>query len=371
MKNIACVILPTYNEAENVQILIPEIFKQSDKISTHELHVLVVDDNSPDGTKDVIEKQMKIYPNLHLLTGEKKGLGEAYKRGMNHAITELKPDLIFQMDADLQHDPSLLPLFVTLSNYGFSLVIGSRFVPGGHIPDFSLKRRMLSLLGNWLIRFFGGLPRFHDCTSGYRCIKADLIPKCNLSYLSTRGYSFLSSLLCELLRNGATAVEIPITFPDRKFGDSKLSFRDQMEFLLNIVKIRFRQSGEFIKYCLVGFFGVIVNMGGYIALTRLLGIPLWFASPIAIESSIISNFLLNNTWTFRNRSTGNHWLERMLRFHAVTALAGIFNYSILLSLVHIFGMWDILANLIGIAIGTFINYVANSLWTWKELGKDN
>ena len=366
MKKIACVILPTYNEAQNVSILIPRIFEQASKIPTHELHILVVDDNSPDGTGEIVRKYIDQYPSLHITTGEKKGLGEAYKRGIAFALSTLKPDIVFQMDADLQHDPSLLPLFVNLANYGFSLVIGSRFAPAGS-TDFPLHRKLLSLVGNWLIRFVGGLPRLRDCTSGYRCIRAHLVEKCDFSNLSTRGYSFQSSLLFELLRNGARVVEIPIIFSARLYGESKLSFRDQLEFLPNLAKIRFRKSNEFIKFCVTGSSGVVVNMGGYILLTRFLGIPIEIAAPIAIETSILSNFFLNNVWTFRNRETESYWLTKLLRFHAVVALAGVTNYSLLLFLVKMFGWWDIAANLTGIIVGMVVNYSMNSVWTWKEL----
>jgi dolichol-phosphate mannosyltransferase len=370
MTKIACVILPTYNEVKNVSILIPRIFEQASKIATHELHVLVVDDNSPDGTGEVVRKYADEYPSLHVITGEKKGLGEAYKRGIAFALSTLKPDIVFQMDADLQHDPSLLPLFVSLYNYGFSLVIGSRFAPGGS-TDFPLHRKLLSLLGNWLIRFVGGLPRLRDCTSGYRCIRAELIEKCDFSNLSTRGYSFQSSLLFELLRNGARVVEIPIIFSARLYGESKLSFRDQLEFLTNLAKIRFRKSNEFIKFCVAGTSGVVVNMGGYILLTRFVGLPLEIASPIAIETSILSNFFLNSVWTFRNREIESYCVTKLMRFHTVAALAGVTNYFLLLLLVKILGWWDITANLTGIMLGTFVNYSMNSLWTWKELANKN
>lgn len=366
MKKIACVVLPTYNEAQNVSILIPKIFEQARKILTHELHVLVVDDNSPDGTEQVVRKYVDEYPSLHIITGERKGLGEAYKRGIAFALSTLKPDIVFQMDADLQHDPSLLPLFVNLYSHGFSLVIGSRFVPAGS-TDFPFHRKLLSLGGNWLIRVVGGLPRLRDCTSGYRCIKAEVIEKCDFSNLSTRGYSFQSSFLFELLRNGARVVEIPIVFSAPLHGESKLSFRDQLEFLTNLGKIRFRKSNEFIKFCLTGTSGVVVNMGGYILLTRFLGMPIEIASLIAIETSILSNFFLNNVWTFRNRETESYCLTKLLRFHAVTALAGVTNYSLLLLLVKALGWWDIFANLIGIMVGTLVNYSMSPLWTWKEL----
>ncbi|MGD0234775.1 MAG: glycosyltransferase family 2 protein [Syntrophorhabdales bacterium] len=371
MKPKACVILPTYNEAENVKHVISSIFEQTKKIVSHSLHVLVVDDNSPDGTQDVVRELMNQFPNLDLITGQKKGLGEAYKRGMEHAIQRLSPDLIFEMDADGQHDPGLIPLFIVMANHGFSLVIGSRFAPGGATPSFSVRRRMISLAGNWMVRFLGGLPRIHDCTSGFRCIKAELIKKCNLRFLSTRGYSFQSSLLFELLRNGARVIEIPIVFPERLHGQSKLSLRDQFEFVLNIAKIRFRQSEEFMKYCVVGFSGIFVNLGVYVLLTRVFNVYGALASPIAIELSILSNFFMNDFWTFGKRRNGLPLHERLFRFHAVAGLAGILNYLTFLVSAYVFQLYDILSTFTGIIVATLLNYSLNSLWTWKKTPPDS
>jgi dolichol-phosphate mannosyltransferase len=229
--------MPTYNEARNLPELLPRIFDQAERIPTHELHVLIVDDNSPDGTASVVSQWMQRNTRIHLLSGEKKGLGDAYKRGMAHAIETLDPELILQMDADQQHDPTLLPLFVNLTQYGFNLVIGSRFAPGAGKPALSFRRRLISLLGTILVRMAAGLPRIHDCTSGYRCIRADLIAKCDFRLLATRGYSFQSSLLSELFRNGARLVEIPILFAPRAHGASKLSLSDQIEFLTNLGRL--------------------------------------------------------------------------------------------------------------------------------------
>lgn len=236
-----CIVLPTYNEAPNVPLLIPAIFAQARRIASHELHVLVVDDDSPDGTQDAVRALMTDNPCLGLIRGDKVGLGDAYKRGIRHALDRLAPELLFEMDADLQHDPALLPLFVTLCVHGFDLVIGSRFAPGGNTPDFSLRRRMLSRTANWMVRVIGGIPRIRDCTSGFRCIRAGLLRRCDLSGLSSRGYSFQASLLCELIRQGARVVEIPISFPDRIHGSSKLALRDQLEFLVNVPRIRWRR----------------------------------------------------------------------------------------------------------------------------------
>jgi dolichol-phosphate mannosyltransferase len=155
-------------------------------------------------------------------------------------LHELEPDLLFQMDADLQHDPGLLPLFVALATNGFNLVIGSRFAAGSQAPGLPFPRRSLSLLGNWMVRVVGGVPRIRDCTSGYRCIHASLLRQCDLSRLPGRGYSFLSALLQELLKRGARPVELPITFGARDYGRSKLALRDKFEFLANVLRFRFR-----------------------------------------------------------------------------------------------------------------------------------
>jgi len=244
MNKIACVILPTYNEAENVKVLLPYIFEQASRISTHELHVVVVDDNSPDGTATVVRTFMDTLPNIHLLTGQKKGLGEAYQRGMAYSLNNLHADLIFEMDADLQHDAALLPLFAALTDHGFSLVIGSRFIYGGTTANFPFYRRLISLMGTWLLRVFAGLPALTDCTSGYRCIKADVLAKCDLRGLASRGYSFQSSLLYELIRNGARVIEVPITFQERSQGESKLGLRDQVEFIINLFKLRHKRMAS-------------------------------------------------------------------------------------------------------------------------------
>jgi dolichol-phosphate mannosyltransferase len=362
----ACIVLPTYNESENIPVVVPRIFEQQALISSHHLVTIVVDDRSPDGTGEVVKSLRKDYPDLYLLEDKDNGLGEAYIKGMNYAIDKFDADVIIQMDADLQHDPAMLPLFLTLYSYGFSLVVGSRFAPGGQTPEFTLYRKFLSSFGNILVRLFSGIPRIHDCTSGFRCIKSELIRKCDFSNMSVRGYSFQSSLLYELLRNGAKILEIPIIFEARRYGTSKLAFRDQAEFLINLLRIRFHKSKEFFKFCVVGTSCVFVNMGLYIFFTRLLGITLEYASPIAIEISIISNFILNNIWTFKSRTVKSSLFKRFIRFHIVAFTAGVVNYITLLSFVYGMGMIDVIANLIGIAAATVVNYVLNSRWTWKK-----
>jgi dolichol-phosphate mannosyltransferase len=233
--------MPTYNEAANLRELLPRILNIADNLLAHELHILIVDDNSPDGTAAFVSSLAQTDHRVHLSSGVKLGLGEAYKRGIAYALANLNPELIIQMDADHQHDPALLPLFINLRQYGFTLVIGSRFAPGAGKPALSLPRRCISRAGTILVRLAAGLPPLHDCTSGYRCIDAQLLARCDLRELATRGYSFQSSLLSELIRNGARLVEIPIVFGPRVHGSSKLTLRDQIEFLTNLGKLRVRR----------------------------------------------------------------------------------------------------------------------------------
>ena len=138
--------------------------------------------------------------------------------------------------------------------------------------------------------------------------------------------------------------------------------------LLVLFGIKPEKMKEFMKFAVVGGSGVLVNMGCFFILTRYAGIRIEYASPIAIEISILSNFLLNNAWTFRKRHTRVRFAGRILRYHLVTAVAGLVNYLTLLLLANVFGIHDLLANLIGIILGTFINFFLNSLWTWRVTG---
>ena len=279
IKNI-CVVLPTYNESGNIHNTLEKIFLNQTVLHGYKLSILVVDDNSPDNTAELVKGLMPNYPGLNLISGEKTGLGDAYKRGIDYALKNLKADLIIQMDADGQHDPELIPKFIGLTN-NYDVIIGSRFIEGGSAPYFSSYRLLLSKLGNFLVRYLGGAYVLRDCTSGYRVIKREILEKCRLSSFPTTGYSFQSWLICELLRQGAVIKESPIIFAKRETGKSKLSFSDQLEFFLNIVRIRFNHSEDFLKYCLVGLSGVIVNLGVYYYLTRFISLPVTLSSPIA------------------------------------------------------------------------------------------
>tara|TARA_S200000501_G_C20866468_1_gene762084 strand:- start:1751 stop:2878 length:1128 start_codon:yes stop_codon:yes gene_type:complete len=361
-----CFVLPTYNEEENIGNIIQQILKEEKSLSKHTFTILVVDDNSTDETQTIVQRYISLNSKVHLVTGQKKGLGDAYKRGFKYALNDLKADLIFQMDSDGQHDTSLIPDFVSYIEEGKDVVIGSRFVEGGTTPDFSFSRLLMSKVGNLLVRYVGGITQLQDCTSGYRAIRASYLKELDFSYLSTRGYSFQSSLICDLAWRGADISEIPIEFSSRQGGDSKLALRDQIEFLLNIPRLGFRNLEDFMKYSLVGVSGVFVNLGLYLFLTRYYEISEVVAPLIAIESALISNFILNNFWTFGKRVTQSRIRVKFIKFHLVSGLSALINYSVFLALFLVFGLFDILANLIGIGLAAIVNYLINSNWTWKN-----
>ena len=361
-----CFVLPTYNEEENIENIIQQILKEEKNQSKHTFSILVVDDNSTDETQTIVQRYISLNSKVHLVTGPKKGLGDAYKRGFKFALNDLKADLIFQMDSDGQHDTSLIPHFVSSIEEGRDVVIGSRFVEGGTTPDFSFSRLIMSKVGNLLVRYVGGITQVKDCTSGYRAIRASYLKELDFSYLSTRGYSFQSSLICDLAWRGANISEIPIEFSSRQGGDSKLALRDQIEFLLNIPRLGFRNLEDFMKYSLVGVSGVFVNLGLYLFLTRYYEISEVVAPLIAIESALISNFILNNFWTFGKRITQSRIRVKFVKFHLVSGFSALINYSAFLTLFLVFGLYDILANLIGIGLAAIVNYLINSNWTWKD-----
>jgi dolichol-phosphate mannosyltransferase len=359
-------IIPTFNERGNIGRLIDEL--QAMFLSLpHETQILVVDDNSPDGTMDVVREYQSTWPNLHALQGQKRGLGAAYIRGMRHAIDDLHADVVFEMDADFSHKPSDVPRLVAALEQGADFAIGSRYVPGGSIPkEWALRRRLNSRLGNIVARYLAGIYRIHDCTAGFRAIRTDVIRRIDMERLRVQGYAFQIALLHAAVVDGANVVEIPVEFIDRTVGESKLGIKDIIEFFRSAAWIRFQSSKVFIKFCVTGASGVLVNLGIFTALLDL-GVNKFVASPIAIQCSIITNFLVNNYWTFRRRNLVGSVHARGLRFNVVSFLSLAISY--LTFIVLSYGVSSVppqVSQLIGIIPATLVNYFLNSYWIFRD-----
>lgn len=369
MANLKVVmILPTYNERDNIGHIIDALQAQF-RHMPHDMHILVVDDSSPDGTADIVRQKQAggSNANVHLLMGQKAGLGAAYIRGMSHAMDKLHADAVFEMDADFSHKPEDVPRLMVALDQGADFVIGSRYVKGGSIPkEWGLLRRMNSLGGNIVGRYVAGLYKIHDCTAGFRAIKTSLLRKIVFDDLRVQGYAFQVALLHKAVSLGATIKEVPVDFIDRTEGESKLGISDIIEFILNAWWIRLHSSKTFIKFAIVGLSGVVVNLGVFTLLLQA-NVNKYLASPISIEASIITNFLLNNYWTFRWRKSADHVRIKGLKFNMVSLVSLAVSYSTFVLLSMLFPATPPeIHQLVGIAPAMFINYFLNSYWTFKH-----
>ena len=361
------IIIPTYNERENIGVLLNALNAEFRSIQ-HDMHVLVVDDGSPDGTAEAVLEYVKNNSHLHLITGTKKGLGNAYIRGMRHAIDQLNADAVFEMDADLSHKPEDVRRMVECLDQGYDFVIGSRYIKGGTIPkNWGIHRRLNSFYGNFVARYVAGIYSVRDCTAGFRAIRIDLLRKIDFASIAVQGYIFQVVLLNKAVVNGARIKEIPVDFVDRTRGISKLGLRDIIEFILNVVWIRLQNSKTFIKFAIVGASGIVVNVASFTFLLAF-GSNKFLASPIAIEISIIWNFLLNSRWTFRWRAMKKGAHIRGVRFNVVSLLSLAVSYSafVLLSL-KFPRVTPLIHQIISVIPATAINYFLNSYWTFGEV----
>lgn len=293
------IVLPTYNERENLKKLIPRIEKVFASLSDkYNPSILVVDDNSPDGTAEVVKKLASQWKNIYLLSGKKKGLGAAYVRGIEYAMEKLSADILFEMDSDLSHDPKLIPKFLREIEKGNDFVIGSRYIPGGAIPEnWAFHRKLFSIIGNFIVRYGLMIPSIHEWTNGYRAFRKEVYHKISPGLSKFPGYTFQVATLHRVYQAGFKIKEIPIKFVDRSWGESKII---PPEYIYNVIRYIFLNS-TFIRYLIVGGIGfglqtviayllVKINMFAGLAVT------------IGAEVAIISNFILNNLWTFSHKS---------------------------------------------------------------------
>src|SRR5438105_5462602 len=226
------IIIPTYNEFDNLRPLLQEIFSFAPAVD-----VLIVDDNSPDGTGKLADQIHVENPQVNVLhRAGKLGLGTAYIAGIKYAV-EHGYDAAFEMDADFSHDPRYLPDFLQdIENA--DLVIGSRYVEGGDTPNWSLLRRFISGGGNIFARFMLGIP-VHDCTAGYRCYRRQVLESIDLDTIQSQGYAFQVEMAYRVMRQGFKIVETPIVFMDRRIGKSKMSRKIVIEAFIYVLLARF------------------------------------------------------------------------------------------------------------------------------------
>ncbi len=231
------IIIPTYNEKDNIAAIIPEIFKQGLMFDNVSVNVLVVDDNSPDGTADVVRGLQKTNPSVHLLVREKKnGLGRAYISGFEWGL-KAGYDILVEMDADFSHRPKDLKALIEgcIKN---DFAVGSRYIKGGSVVNWGLSRRLISRGGGIYSRIILGHP-LNDWTGGFNAWKKKTLEGIDLSTVESNGYSFQIELKYRALSRKFKGVEVPIVFEERREGQSKMSGSIVWEALFRVWKMRF------------------------------------------------------------------------------------------------------------------------------------
>ena len=362
------VIIPTYNEGENIGAIIRAVEDVLGKAGIRG-EILVVDDSSPDGTIPAVRALEPVFSNVRLaVRSSDPGLSQSVVEGFALA----RAPAILVMDADFSHPPELIPRFLEEIRGGADVVIGTRYTKGGGSEGWPLSRRIISRGATLLGRIL--FPEITDPVSGFFAVKREVVAG---APLHPRGYK----ILMEVLGKGrwATAREVPYVFRDRRAGSSKLrpgTILDYVRQVLDISRHAFtsRQGPvweeweKVLRFAIVGCSGIVVNMGVLWLLTRYAGIYYLVSSVIAIEVSILNNFLWNDLWTFgsdmehRRRST----VHRIGLFHMVSAGGAVINWVILLVLTQFAGVFFMVSNLIGILAAFAWNYLVNRNITWSR-----
>lgn len=388
----AIVIIPTYNEKDNIAKTIESLVRVFVGIKDWRMKVLVVDDSSPDGTAEVVRDLQKKYSFIELLVNKKKsGLGGAYLSGMKQAFNQLAADVVFEFDADLSHDPKKIPKFLKKIDQGYDFVLGSRYIEGGSIPEnWGLHRKFLSIAGNRFINILMTDFSIKDWTTGFRAIKKEvyLAVEKELHNELFSGYTFQIGFLHKAIRKNFKIAEVPFQFKDRVLGNSKIGPEYIKNTLIYLMKVRIKEILEMrvVRFAIVGAFGAMVQLIA-LQLCRLVFSTeknFVVANFLSIETAVVSNFIWSNLWTFKDRklkrsqiplkfitfnlsSAGSILIQSVIAYvtAATIGLKPVFTLPIVNYVIDT----GIISAVVGILVGMFWNFFAYSTFVWKKKKK--
>jgi dolichol-phosphate mannosyltransferase len=352
------VVVPTYHENTNLRPLVERL---AAALAGRDFEVIFVDDDSRDGSVETAAALAARYPVRMVLRQGQRGLATAALEG----IRQSRGKLVAVMDADLQHPPEMVPALFGALEAGADFAVASRYVPGGGCDGWSLSRRIVSRGAIVLAHL--ALPstrKVRDVTSGFFALRQEVARGVSMAPL---GYK----IMLEILVRGSIQkmVEVPFHFKLREAGESKFNLHQQVEYLRHLFRLMGSEGSwlRFAKFGLVGASGVLVNEGLLMLLHGLAGLPLEWGSALAVESSIISNFVLNDIFTFRDRRLPGRpaYFRRLAKFNLVSLGGLLINTGLLMALTQLAGMDYRLANLIGIAVAFLWNFFINTRWTWR------
>ncbi len=362
MRPEVSIILPTYNEANNIPLILEKIdgVLQSNSIIGE---IIVADDNSPDETWRIAEDLIHQYSRLRVLRRlENKGLSPAVMDGFRSAAGKY----IIVMDADMQHDEKVLPKFIKKFQEGAEIVIGTRKGDGGGVDGWSKKRLFISNGATLLAKWFG-FKNATDPMSGYFGVTKEFFNSI-AEQINPRGFKILLEFLARA--KDRRVEEVGYVFRPRLYGESKLTGSIMLQYILGLYDLRFGKiiPIRFVKYGIVGVSGVLVNQLGLYLGRNILSLSNDLALILGIEISILSNFIFNNYFTFhdRRKSDFKGIIAALFLFHLISSVGALINYAIAILFSKNFS-WNIYwANLFGITIATVWNFVLNLHWTWRE-----
>ncbi|MFA6017398.1 MAG: glycosyltransferase [Patescibacteria group bacterium] len=378
MKKVV-VVAPTHNEKGEIENLVNKVFNQSSKLPNWEVHLLIVDSRSEDGTVETVKKLQKKFVNLHLLETEKEGLGKAYLKGFKYCEEKINPYLVIQIDADGQHDPDKIPDFIKKIEQGADFVVGTRYSQGGSIPEnWGLHRKILSIGANSVVKFGFMKLKVTEWTNGYRAIKFWLVKNAYDHLKNYSGYVFQVAFLDFAIKNNAVLGEIPIHFKERTTGISKINaFQYSFQTFLYVFK-----NSSFIKFVIVGFIGFAVDFSLAYLFINNFRIAKTTSNMLSAEVAILSNFLLNNFWSFKDKKIIGGFFAYLIKFITFNFVSSgsIIIQGVGLSLalrfigdktIHLFGVtnigsWIIYKVLIIALIILPYSYILYNKFIWKK-----
>lgn len=376
MSEKVIIVIPTYNEAKVIAQTITQLEQvfQTIDAAKYDMHILIFDSNSPDNTAEIAKQLQAKYQNLHLAAEEQKsGLGSAYTKAITYAINKLNADIVFEFDADGSHQPKYLKPMMDEFTKGADVVVGSRYVKGGTIPkDWGLDRKILSYGGNLISKLFLTW-KYKDFTSGFRGTRASFFKKIPYQKLLSKNYAYKLHLFWLLHKAKAKIVEYPIEFIDREIGYSKFPKNNIYESLKVVILLRFFELKRYIQVCFVGLGGMMVQMILF-NLFRLIHVSVVLANLLGIEAAIITTFMLNNTFTFkdfkmtRHHHGKKHITKKFFQFNLCSVGSILIQSGLLYLITTSFGtgFWkENITVFVGIILGSIINYFVYSRWIWK------
>ncbi|MEG4507093.1 glycosyltransferase [Microcoleus sp. F6_B4] len=358
-------VIPTYNECSNIQSIVEKLSQLLDGILPGDYELIVVDDDSPDRTWEVALSLTPEYPQLRVMRREhERGLSTAVIRGWQVA----RGEVLGVIDADLQHPPETLLQLLAEIQRGADLAAASRHVGEGGVSDWSLVRRFLSRGAQTvgLIILPGVVGRVSDPMSGYFMVRRSCIAG---KTMNPAGYK----ILIEVLGRGDIRWigEVGYVFQERQEGESKVTWKQYIEYLRHLLRLRFARwpMRRFLRFGVVGFSGVFVDMGVFYLLRTVLGLGLTRSAIFSAEVAIINNFLWNDLWTFGDISKGQpgsrQRLKRLLKFNVICLMGLMMNVLLVNVMFNVFNVNEYLAKLVAIATVTLWNFWINMKLSWR------